>query len=310
MWSGGGIYLFTGRTLSRVADRNTPVPHSPGHFTGFSAPLISGRQVAFLALSRYHRGDLVGIYLSDGRTLGRLVDEKTLIPDSTKTFSDLSLAGISGSNVVFVEGRTGDEYRDDGIYLFNGSTVSRVADYSTPIPDGTGQFTPFVASDPDHYGDRSFGFGLGPRSISGANVVFRGSGSNWQQGIYLFDGSTLSRVADLTTAIPGGTGNFTHFETPQVSGGNVVFAASGSAGQGGIYLFDGTTLSRVADTNTPIPDSTASFQYVNSYQVSGDSLVFFGYWADGKNGQGIYLATLPSARVDNAAVLDITTDGW
>ena len=141
--------------------------------------------------------------------------------------------------------------------------LSRVADKSTAIPDGTGNFTDL---------------GLYFRAVSGNNVVFRGSGSSGQEGIYLFNGTTLSRVADKTTAIPNGTGNFTNFFTWRVSGANVAFRANGT-GQQGIHVFNGAplTLSRVADLNTPIPSGTGNFTSVDTLPVvSGNNIVFVG----------------------------------
>ena len=48
---------------------------------------------------------------------------------------------------------------------------------------------------------------------------------------------TLSKVADLNTPIPGGTGNFTTFQGLDLSGTNAVFQGEGSSGQKGIYFF-------------------------------------------------------------------------
>jgi hypothetical protein len=81
--------------------------------------------------------------------------------------------------------------------------------------------------------------------LSGRNVAFVGTRVKpEQQGVYLFDGSTLGRVADTGTPIPNGTGTFNHFESPAVSGENVAFLGFGSF-QLGIYLASpspGTTL--------------------------------------------------------------------
>ena len=54
-----------------------------------------------------------------------------------------------------------------------------------------------------------------------------------EEGIYLFDGTSLARVADLTTLIPGGTGPFTGFSAPVLSGANVAFRGSGEPGKRG-----------------------------------------------------------------------------
>jgi len=58
----------------------------------------------------------------------------------------------------------------------------------------------------------------------------------YKVGIYLFDGSTLSRIADTKTAIPRGTGNFTDVGAPAISGRRVAFVGLGQPGQLGIYL--------------------------------------------------------------------------
>ena len=75
----------------------------------------------------------------------------------------------------------------EGVYLFADGALSRVADRSTPIPDGTGTFTE-----------------LAEPVLSGGKVAFRVLGSSGQAGIYSFAGSGLSRVADRNTTVPGG----------------------------------------------------------------------------------------------------------
>ena len=127
--------------------------------------------------------------------------------------------------------------------------------------------------------------------------MFLGLGSSGQQGIYLFDGSVLSRVADLNTAIPGGSGNFTSLLFPALSGSNVAFLGSGSSGQEGIYLFDAGVLSRVADLNTAIPGGSGNFASLFIEALSGGNVVFVGFGSSGQ--EGIYLARQQSARLVN-----------
>ena len=130
-------------------------------------------------------------------------------------------------------------------------SLTKVADFNTAIPNGTGNFTNFFNSSP------------GQRRAMWPSREVAASGSK---------DSTCSmaahcdRVADRSTPIPDGTGNFTDFYWLALSGTNVLFGASGSSGHGriisqGLYLFDGTALLRVADTNTPIPDGTGNFKY-------------------------------------------------
>jgi hypothetical protein len=69
----------------------------------------------------------------------------------------------------------------------------------------------------------------------------------------------LSKVVDTNTPIPGGSGNFNYFLPMAISGDNVAFEGEGSSGQHGIYLFNGTTLIKVADFSTPIPSGSGNF---------------------------------------------------
>src|SRR5690242_16889140 len=97
---------------------------------------------------------------------------------------------------------------------------------ATPIPGGTGNFVTFA--DP---------------SISSGNVAFLATGVG-QQGVYRsacqIPPSPITppspiRVADFSTAIHAGIGNFTAFSTSTVSGFNTAFVGSG-VGQQGVYV--------------------------------------------------------------------------
>ncbi|HEY2251608.1 MAG TPA: PEP-CTERM sorting domain-containing protein, partial [Planctomycetaceae bacterium] len=104
--------------------------------------------------------------------------------------------------------------------------------------------------------------------INGDTVAFYGAGSGGQQGIYRATsvGSPI-KVADLNTAIPSGTGNFTGFSIsgiptdPCVSGDTVAFVGMGAGGQQGVYRKALPDLApiKVADTGTAIPGGTGSF---------------------------------------------------
>jgi hypothetical protein len=95
------------------------------------------------------------------------------------------------------------------------SPTAFVAGFATPIPGGTGNFT---------------GFPSAP-SISGENVAFVGNGAGIVQGVFAKYGvlTPPQRVADTSTAIPGGSGNFTAFPSaPSISGENVAFVGNGA----------------------------------------------------------------------------------
>ena len=257
-----GIYLFNGTTLSVVADTNTPIPSGSGDFTSFDNfynPVISGNKIA---LRGYGVGQW-GIYLFNGSSLNKIADYNTPVPEGTGNFVSFSSLAISGGNVAFGAGGAGQ----DGIYLFNGTSLTKVVDYNTP--PWSGSLPTFSAP-----------------VISSGNVAFR-AGNAELTGIYLFNGSTLNKVADTNTPIPGGSGNFTSFSAPAISGSIVVFRGSEYGGPIGIYLFNGTTLSKVADTsNTPIPGGSGNFTSFSAPAISDGNVAF---WGAGTGESGIYL---------------------
>src|SRR5438132_45625 len=93
-------------------------------------------------------------------------------------------------------------------------SFSGVSDTATPIPGGTGTFLNF----------------LGAPSLSAGNVAFVATGAGDQAGVYVsYPGAPILPVADTSTAIPGGVGNFVSYPPgPVISGGNVVFVGNGS----------------------------------------------------------------------------------
>lgn len=119
----------------------------------------------------------------------------------------------------------------------------------------------------------------------------------YQEGIYLQNGSSLSVIADTNTPIPDGTGNFSGFmyNPPAIDNSNVAFMGYGSNSQAGIYTTLGGTLSKVIDINDtldgktfrPFSFSSASIGYQG---LSGNQLAFLAEFTDGS--QAIYIAVL------------------
>lgn len=193
----------------------------------------------------------------------KVADTSTPIPNQSgnfETFSNMLSVNEDGE-VAFSE----DNFNapsNDGIHFWSSGVISRIADVDTAIPGGTGNFTSF-----------SF-FGNG---IEGTTVAFRGSGSGGQAGVYAFVGGNLVKIADTTTAIPNGTGNFTEFTTAYVDGGNLAFIAAGTSDQEGIYLASGATLTRIADKTTPVPGIGGTYQWSSQLGFDGGNLSF---WAN------------------------------
>ncbi|MDA2921159.1 hypothetical protein MYX76_16990, partial [Desulfobacterota bacterium AH_259_B03_O07] len=160
-----------------------------------------------------------------------------------------------------------------GIYTDIGG-LGVVADKSTMIPGGTGNF-----------------LGFGAPSLSGGNVAFVGfSNSPDQIGIYTDIGG-LSVVADKSTMIPGGTGTFTGFEITSLDGGNVAFLGFGTSNQRGVYTNLGGSLVKVIAIGDSLDGKTLSLLFFGVEGLSGNSIAFIVVFTDGSN--GIFVAEIP-----------------
>jgi hypothetical protein len=291
-----------------AVDGATAIPGGTGNFTSLPrGPSLSGSSIAFYGAGS---GGQQGIYVQNRLIPSdpiRIADLNTPIPNGSGNF--LSFAGepaiptdpiipsdplISGDNVVFY-GAGSDGQR--GIYGLINSSRLRVADTSTAIPGGSGNFTGFTRP------------GIPPNPIiSGENAVFYAEGSGGQQGVYARINGSLTKIADTTTAIPGGTGSFTAIPVdPIISGDDVVFVGNGSGGQQGVYLSKAGSLSVIADTQTAIPNGVGKFVAIpQEPTIGGDRVAFVGFGSGGQ--QGVYAIPVdPVIPSDPVKVADLNT---
>jgi len=290
-------------TFTKIADTATTAPGG-GTFTAFSFfPGMDGSTAAFQGTAN----SLQGIYAGAGGPLSTFVVQGSPIPNGTGNFT-----AVNGNfrydtgGVVFVGSSTGPT--QSGVYTSNGSTVARVADLNTAIPGGTGNFTSFSPFP----------------SLSGGIVSFAGAGTApTQSGVYSTATGSLAAVADLTTAAPGASGNFTGFgANPSVSGTTTVFRASSSLGaNAGVYQrTGGGAVSVVADLNTPLPGGGGNFTGTFSEPtISGSNVSFIvnnGVYAriggvlrtiantatPSPNGTGLFTTITTYAPIDGTSV--------
>ncbi len=289
-----GLYLTTlgsMQTPSLIANLDTPIPGGTGSFLSFDAEagiiIVSGHTAVFAGSGSGGQHGLYGAVFAPPLVGDpfRIADTATAIPEGTGNFTEFPyVPGLSGNTAVFT-GKGADGQH--GIYgaVFAPPQVGdpfRLADTATAIPEGAGNFMEFPSSP----------------GISGSNAVFAGNGADGQQGIYgaVFAPPLVGdpfRIADTTTAIPEGTGNFTDFGAEAgiiiVSGNTAVFGGSGVGGQQGIYAAvlappQVGPPSRIADTATAIPEGTGNFTSFGEASVSETDVVFLGYGAGGQTG--------------------------
>lgn len=94
------------------------------------------------------------------------------------------------------------------------------------------------------------------------------------------DVRVYTKIADLGTPVPGGTGNFTSFPSAQVSQGNIVFGGLGGASQRGLYRFNpiASSLSTIVNEATVLPTGPSALTYnlspTLSFAVFGPDVSF------------------------------------
>ncbi len=252
----GSVYKRTNGTGYLVANNSTLIPDGTGSFTAFDRKLgLSDGDVVF---SGEGSSGQFGVY-SDSSGLNKIMNGSTLVPGETFYFTDADLPSIHYGDIAF----RGVSSGGNGVYLYDGSTISVIADYDTTIPPAnTAYFDTIV--------------GL---AYSNGYTAFIGADSSGNYGIYLDNGSSLICIADYDTAIPGGTGNFTWFKKVQVdSNGNVVFGGDGSSRQRGIYKYsrNTSTLSLIADRDTTLPGISSVYSSVGYPSYDGSNVAFFG----------------------------------
>lgn len=291
-----GIYAFPTSPIGGrlVADTSTAIPNGTGNFTGFGMmPAVSGGNVAF-----YGEGATgqQGIYVSfaSGPIGSRLADLTTAIPGGAGNFTGFGMRpALSGVNVAYYgTGASGQQ----GIYVAfpPGPVGGRIADTSTAIPGGAGNFTGFMAMP----------------VLSGNLVAFIGTGASGQQGVYYAEDGVLEKIVDTSTAIPGGTGNFTGFPgalampSPQFPSGPI-FVGHGSGGQQGVYAAPASGPVKVADLNTMIPGGTGMFTGFGAVSTDAGIAAFIGTGTAGQSG----LYTLHSGRLLNVVAAGDMVDG-
>lgn len=87
----------------------------------------------------------------------------------------------------------------------------------------------------------------------------------------------LTRLVDLSAAIPGGVGKFTDLGAPAIEKGVLAFSGSGSNGLQGIYTLSDGTLKMVADTNTLMPGWNRNFTDLAGPVLDKGTVTFQGF---------------------------------
>jgi hypothetical protein len=287
-FSGGrGMFLDDGVSLSTLVDTTTDFPGTDADELFWESPSLDGH----LAVT-WRSGAFSGIYSFAGPTLFAVADTNPGTPTSEGpiTFFHVSDGSVSGPEA-------GDPI-DTGAYAFgvNQSPTGPFFVYRRRF--GALETAELIAS----AGDPIAGGGVLPEPFSPQmdrsdpeQLCFLGGGFGIT-GVYRYDGQ-IERVADVATAIPGGTGNFTDFGLHcAIDDGDVVFTGRGDGDQIGVYVGRaGGALERVADTSTSLDGSLPGFFTTSREAISDGRIAFI---ADGE----IWVTPAPEPSVALAAM--------
>lgn len=295
-----GVYscetAMPGDPCVKIADLGTAIPGGTGTFTGFVDVAEAGSATSFIA-SGANQSGVYGCNFGPGDPCRPLATLTSAIPGGTGTFASFAAVAMVPTRVAFI----GDGFGQAGVYSCDlalpGDPCHPIANLSTAIPGGTGNFTAFSA--------------LSVTNASASNpastrVAFIGAG-NGQTGVYscaaATPGDPCQPIANLATTIPGSTGTFSGFSAVSASGGHVAFLGQGVSGQAGIYV--ASTLRKVIAVGDILAGKMITELRFGRQGLDGNRLGFGATFADGS--QGVFVVDLdlptnaPPVALDDAA---------
>jgi hypothetical protein len=295
-----GIYSYQAGLLNVVADTNTIVPGTSDTFSDFFDVASDRSTVAFTAgwpgpgggcsfsgsegvfTRRFQGGSIraIATSLTTDRNCFEGID-----------FEEQRIAVSGGVNPV-------DLFHNHSESIMTIRRIDRpkvLVDTTTPKPGGG----TFIGYDQD-------------TSLSGGNLLFTEIIANTLgavAGIYTIhgNGNALELVADQTTPVPGGTGNFNNFAGVDWDGIEVGFVGRNSGNAAFLYAgASPTDLRVVVNSSTQVPgEGGATFAGVgNPIAYEGGVFVFEGFWSGSKTGlftstAGVVIAILKKGDILN-----------
>lgn len=229
--------------FKRIADDSTPVPGRPLTFSDFNEPSLHAGNCVFTGWSGNQQ---IGVYTGDGiAPLARVVDNITLIPGSSETF-----------NVFHLQYQWPDFF-DDGSILFQGMSSGAGGTFRWNSGQ-LHQLSPMTSwvpwtSSPMHV--------LSPAPFEGQSILLNGwTGFDWS----ICTSSTLGLTKILASGIPlpGLPSGFTVITGPVFQNNGKWLFQGTSAGEDGIYSYDGNNITCVVSENTPLPDLSGDTFYL------------------------------------------------
>jgi Thrombospondin type 3 repeat/K319L-like, PKD domain len=291
-----GIYTHTSSVSNIVATHNTDVPDATGasaglgNFASFAGNVATHNgAVAFSGHdSSFHTGRL---YTNLGGTLRLILGPSVAVPDvngnaTASNFTGGIVLGISASGILVRGSGNGGER---GFYLWTPTNFTKVMDLTDPVNGLSSGFA-------------GFNFGV----LDGEDMLVQGTTGSQIVIAVKPAGQAAYVVADGTTPVPQGSGNFVNMWHGDLENGEVAFRGHSSSGQG-VYAETSGGLVRVADTSMITPDGGGLFTGFDAVLITGNYVVFTA--TRGAGGQGLYAYNKTTAALDKIMATGDNIDG-
>ncbi|MFT3788538.1 MAG: PEP-CTERM sorting domain-containing protein [Tepidisphaeraceae bacterium] len=263
---------FAAPTL--VALSGTPSPTGSNYSLFGSQAINSAGQVTFQAAVGSATSNVSSIFTGTPGSISTVATQGGFPPTGTNSFNlfngilAVPPASTSGQ-VVFgaslTDGLTPVTNKGYGAYLYSGGTLTTLAQNGDASPGGGGNFAFTAIPTPVMNPSGQYAFGA---ALTGGTAA---------AGLFMGSGGSLSKVALLGEAAPGGGTYATTFASATINGsGQVVFA---SAISGALGLFGGSpgSLSRIMLQGTAAPGANgAAYASVSSgYSINDAGQIAF-----------------------------------
>ena len=264
-----GMYFFDpSGELIEIAEAGDQTPDG-NFFSSFRRPLLNEQQqMVFYAEASTAAGD--GIYLADLNDISTVVILQDDAPGGDGQFDSLSeFPSINEvGEVVFHASLVGTQSGDvDGLYLFDGSTLSEIARTDQMVPSNSGTFASFGNSNLPIIND------LGQVAFTS---LINGAGSmNGSAAIFLYSNGSVSELVSLDTDIEGGA--IVGFDDIALNNnGQIAFSASIDVGGPepveGIFFWcpELGLVEAIRQTDSFLGSTIASLSFPTGMQHNGD----------------------------------------
>jgi hypothetical protein len=276
-----GVFTGSGVGLNAIVTTDTDFPDTDVVPLKFGSPSLHGR-IAVTMSNSSHVPSFAGIYSNDLGTLFTVIDTS----NATFGYFNVSLGttatGLPNEDVFLF---SVNQSPSGPHYIFRRSydeptfaDPELIVGTNTQRPDGVTLFDTPSRAQPDRHNIDRLCF------MDGAGIT--------NGGVFRATGTAIETVADTSTPIPDGIGNFTEFGLwCAIDAGDVAFVGRGSDGQQGVYIGRWTgVLEKIIDTNGMLGGSTPSI-FDLSREALYDGRLAFKAFAAGE--QTIWVTTAP-----------------